>query len=876
MTFDTLYDGTNEKTLAAWGFGQNTCSQEDRTRDVSTWAGTLVNASVSDAPVFGFEQLVIIRSGRTSSTGAANSFSGGATMFVGYRVGNPLKASSGGQGATYKFENAWYLLKNANYLQNYSASVNAFVPVSDIILFTGYVSGIYSYLTVSQQITDILNQFLSDFAAQFPAKPAPFQVGSMASNLSILLPPYSCRPMMCADAILKCLESFVRTNVYFDYTTTPPTLNIFQVDSATPVTLALFDGTNHKSLNIVKREDLKARGVAVTYRITSTVNGQKKVDYAFDYWGAVMEAVFNATSGSNAVKSAAAVAVSGMSQYIAAYIASSSGTQQGKYADAIAAVNSAVAGGTCDPFSGLRVVCELIDLSGSTYTQSTAHLDCEPVAALFGGVSPYGALTGDQTANLAIHATRRNWWASPRGGRASELSDSRVRFQQGVVANVDGIPTPNGSPPPLPVYIPDATFSDGAMNGASIHSAGSGYHVADILIISGGTLLPGGQPATLVVQGVSSSGAVTEFTLGYGGDYSSNPTTTNCATTVQPEGGTGATFDLSFLSLTDLLALYPNHIVRGSHHGWMTLPDGTPVKSIKTRIKSKMQYSVYDVAAIYPLGTDTTPSTQSFEFTTNGVRSEFGNWKDHHADLELTNGVSGDYSTVKSTGSAGESYVIGYGGIARYLFNALQVSQFEGNAVKVETSFTNGITLANSLNLSNGKSEWSSMAAQICSIQRDYGTHQTTVQLGAEKHLSAQQLSSFLNMWRYRREWVNPAVRSDNSQTSGQVDMMITGGGGASSRGVESKAQKTIDYAKNSDGSPNPAATTPVLGAIDSNPVAVTDILAATTPTPVTPASGDDTAIGIKTVRPQERCVVGSDGTVAYEIQLVGDPYTKP
>ncbi len=126
----------------------------------------------------------------------------------------------------------------------------------------------------------------------------------------------------------------------------------------TAKSLPLFDGTSHKSISIQRRDDLKVRAVNIHYRITSQENGQTVLNYAQDKWG---------PNGSN---------------------------------------NAA------DPQTGLRVVNELVDLSGGSITTTQAHMDVEPVAAI----------GGDQD-------SKRAWWSSKRGGEVHSLEDLRVRFQ---------------------------------------------------------------------------------------------------------------------------------------------------------------------------------------------------------------------------------------------------------------------------------------------------------------------------------------------------------------------------------------------------------------------------------------------------------------
>jgi hypothetical protein len=179
-----------------------------------------------------------------------------------------------------------------------------------------------SFISIGDQLQAILQWLLDQYAAQGMA--APFQyvgrdLNAGAIDLNItgtaavgantdkagnaydfhvnsastidtalfaqFLPSYIAKPMMCAQALQKMLELSPRTNIGFDYSTTPPTVFIRSVDNFAPVSLALLNGVDHKSLNIKRRDDLIARAVVIAYRITNTVDGRQVVDYAIDKWG---------------------------------------------------------------------------------------------------------------------------------------------------------------------------------------------------------------------------------------------------------------------------------------------------------------------------------------------------------------------------------------------------------------------------------------------------------------------------------------------------------------------------------------------------------------------------------------------------------------
>lgn len=371
VTFDTLQiAGGVERSFQNWGFARNSVKQRRYAGREDTFTATIPTANITDDPIFPFETQVIVRTGRASANGADNSFSGGTVKFQGKRVGCSPSADGSRMGVSYEFLGPWYDLANTHYLQNFKGqTVNPYAP-GEIILNTGLTpNGTLLFISVADQIQAIFQFLLDQYAAQNMA--APFQYAGRALNpntktidlsaagsgpvgvnsdksgnqyvyklqgnstidaalFSTFYVSYIAKPMMCSQALQKMLELSPRTNICFDYSTTPPTVYVRSVDNFAPANLALLNGIDHKSINIKRRDDLVARAVVITYRITGSTNGQQYVDAAVDKWG---------PNGANS---------------------------------------------PLDPSAGLRVLSETIDLQGFSETTTTATLDCEPLA-LIGG-----------------------------------------------------------------------------------------------------------------------------------------------------------------------------------------------------------------------------------------------------------------------------------------------------------------------------------------------------------------------------------------------------------------------------------------------------------------------------------------------------------
>ena len=187
---------------------------------------------------------------------------------------------------------------------------------------------------------------------------------------------------------------------------------------------------------------------------------------------------------------------------------------------------------------------------------------------------------------------------------------------------------------------------------------------------------------------------------------------------------------------------------------------------------------------------------------TNGTPLRAVNLADHHAEMELTNGVTGTYYTVATTVSS-ELWISGYGGTAWYLYNQMNVLQFDGGT---------GVSLGAPVNFTGGAVLWTTMKAQVQEVRRQYGRHETSVRIGVAKHLNSGQLSALLNMWRFRRPWYNPAVRSDNTAggTGGLVDQPVTAGNDNTTPGLENPT-KTAVIIYNTPGVPSSGIKTLVI-----------------------------------------------------------------
>jgi len=279
--YDTLAYGGHEKTLAAWGFALEGATGEFTNMRADILRLVIPGGSPGDAEIFSFEGSIIFRTQRDSSTGATDSFSGGTIEFAGKRVGETINLRPDYEGIAYEFHGPWYDLEQTTYQQpfgSWQTGSLTFPFQSELLLFSrlNTTTGAQTFINNGEQLNDILQFLLDEYAAQ--SMDAPYQIGVIDPALS--LPVLPCKPMTCAAAIEKCLELSPDCTVNFDYTTDPPTVNISSVLVGGSVSLAIADGTNHKTLRIVPRPELRPRAVIVLFKITTTIDGTNYISFA--------------------------------------------------------------------------------------------------------------------------------------------------------------------------------------------------------------------------------------------------------------------------------------------------------------------------------------------------------------------------------------------------------------------------------------------------------------------------------------------------------------------------------------------------------------------------------------------------------------------
>lgn len=249
------------------------------------------------ALVIPFKSRCIVRVGRTSSAGAANSFSGGTILFQGRRWDNEGSVSGAHVRSSVTLCDAWKELEKITFQNAWleitgtlAAPVSTWFMWPDVTLFAPATGKTYSpppyftqLITDWQQIVDIIN-----YATTFMGGPdvVQLQLGATPEFQPSYVSTYPMRSRKCAEALIYCLRGHPGVFTEIDYTTTPPTIHFRNRTSMTAVTLpyksTLADGTLHIASDIKSLEELKPDAVRLYYKINGTFNGKPAINYAKD------------------------------------------------------------------------------------------------------------------------------------------------------------------------------------------------------------------------------------------------------------------------------------------------------------------------------------------------------------------------------------------------------------------------------------------------------------------------------------------------------------------------------------------------------------------------------------------------------------------
>ncbi len=237
------------------------------------------------------------------------------------------------------------------------------------------------------------------------------------------------------------------------------------------------------------------------------------------------------------------------------------------------------------------------------------------------------------------------------------------------------------------------------------------------------------------------------------------------------------------------LAQYPNRICAGSYHAWMAGVAGG-IYAIRAHIKVTVQYTQYDAPGSTPAETDT-----------NGNVIRKAATHDLHAHVTLTNSPAGLQTYVgKNLTALAETPVPN---LAQNVFNSRAMLDYDGSHEIIDPGITNGKNLTapltqiighwNVLNFTGGNPLWATANMTISGTEIDLVTNHIKIEVGPSKHLQPQDWNSMLQFFRYRRLYIDSAVRATGyASANNNVDMPLNTADGNTVPGLNVDQQQAI------------------------------------------------------------------------------------
>ncbi len=227
------------------------------------------------------------------------------------------------------------------------------------------------------------------------------------------------------------------------------------------------------------------------------------------------------------------------------------------------------------------------------------------------------------------------------------------------------------------------------------------------------------------------------------------------------------------VSLSDL----PNELLEGSIAAWMDL------SSAPLRVQATLQYT----------GADTDESTEVWGATKQRVL---------YTRVIGTNAETQLYSRLTSETEA-EAVPAG---LAQALYDAVNPLQYDGVLELTEQECSGAAVPGQLLNLSGGRTEWATMAAQIQRVEELLDLGRTRITVGPGKHLGHEDLAELLRVNRQRR----PSFRR-TERTTGQA----TGNAAKIEGGTQSPRSDSL-FRPSAAGTPEPNRPFQLIDASDT------------------------------------------------------------
>lgn len=198
----------------------------------------------------------------------------GQAWFRGVVVSTPRSGRPDYEGAEYQLAGGWWWFENTAYLKEWASLTTTEVEGETVAgsdsQYLGYarlfIDNNGDGVSTSAALTELVNYAIS--------AGVPVMLGSLPAN-TIIPWPSDVRDASVAQVIQQILRWHPDVTPWFDYSTSPPTLNFDERSGAETLTLNA-DRNNHvRDVNIRSRDDLKPAAVCIHYEITDKVDDKQ-------------------------------------------------------------------------------------------------------------------------------------------------------------------------------------------------------------------------------------------------------------------------------------------------------------------------------------------------------------------------------------------------------------------------------------------------------------------------------------------------------------------------------------------------------------------------------------------------------------------------
>jgi len=284
MSYWTLTYAGTEKVLADWGVRADFALAFHNKETDRLTLNTVETFDPANAQ-FPWGSALVLQRDRTLSGG---SFSGGSIVFQGLVSQMRTSAEGSHQAMGYEVSGPWWLLTRLQFKQSRKV-FGGWVdgpghPSSGALLATAFTAETFlgedpsaAMWTGAQSITEILSYANECWNATKRGATIGrdnaqdvLQIGTI--DCGQVFPKIRAQAVSCAEAIVQILRYFPATVTWFDYTTSPPTLNIRDIASLDHTALTL-SAQQEREVNIAPQYDRQLAGVMLCYKQVGLVDG---------------------------------------------------------------------------------------------------------------------------------------------------------------------------------------------------------------------------------------------------------------------------------------------------------------------------------------------------------------------------------------------------------------------------------------------------------------------------------------------------------------------------------------------------------------------------------------------------------------------------